>query len=60
MTSELLFWHMLQAANVKLGGRSGSNFCEGVVAKRNDSIYPTQRRNAELNFPFWMQHRWAF
>jgi hypothetical protein len=30
------------------------------VAKRNDSIYPRQRRNAELDFPFWMKHRWAF
>jgi hypothetical protein len=56
--SELLFWEMLQAANVNL--RSGSDFWEGVVAKRNESIYPRQRRNAELDFPFWMKHRWAF
>lgn len=61
-TSELLFWQMLQAANVKLGcgGRSGSEFWEGVVAKRNDSIYPRQHRNAELDFKFWMKHRWVF
>jgi hypothetical protein len=59
-TSELLFWQILQTANAKLGGRSGSDFWEGVVAKRNNSNYPTQRRNSELDFPFWMKHRWAF
>ena len=59
-TSELLFWQMLQAANVKLGCKPGSELWEGVVAKRNDSIYPTQRRNAELDFPFWMKHHFVF
>jgi hypothetical protein len=54
-----LFWQRLQAANVKLVC-VGSDFWEGVVAKRNDSIYPRQHRNAELYFPFWMKHRWAF
>ena len=52
----LLFYQSLQAANRKLG----CEFWEGVVAKRNDSLYPRQRRSAELEFPFWMKHRWAF
>ena len=38
----------------------GCEFYEGMVAKRNDSIYPMQRRSAEVEFPFWMKHRWAF
>jgi hypothetical protein len=55
-------WDILQQCNRVLGcdGRSGTDFWEGVVAKRNDSLYPRQRRNAELDFPFWMKHRWAF
>ena len=55
-------WDILQQCNQALGcdGRSGTDFWEGVVAKRNDSLYPRQRRNAELDFPFWTKHRWAF
>ena len=49
-------WDILQQCNQALR----CEFWEGVVAKRNDSIYPRQRRNAELEFPFWMKHRWAF
>ena len=54
--ASLQLWEILQQCNRTLG----SDFWEGVVAKRNDSIYPRQRRNAELDFPFWMKHRWAF
>ena len=54
-------WNILQQCNAALGGgRNAVPFWEGVVAKRNDSRYPRQRRNAELDFPFWMKHRWAF
>lgn len=55
-------WDILQQCNAALGGngRCGTHFWEGVVAKRNDSIYPRQRRSVELEFPFWMKHRWAF
>jgi hypothetical protein len=49
-------WDILQQCNKTLR----CEFWEGLVAKRNDSIYPRQRRNAELEFPFWMKHRWAF
>ncbi len=54
--AELLFWQTLKSSNEKLG----CEFWEGVVAKRADSKYPFQLRNAELDFPFWMKHRWAF
>lgn len=53
-------WDIFQQCNAALGCKPGSEFWEGLVAKRNDSIYPRQRRNAELDFPFWMKHRWAF
>ena len=49
-------WDILQQCNQSLR----CEFWEGLVAKRNDSVYPRQRRNAELDFPFWMKHRWAF
>jgi hypothetical protein len=54
-------WDILQQCNVALGnGPCGTHFWEGFVVKRNDSIYPRQLRNPELDFPFWMKHRWAF
>jgi hypothetical protein len=60
-SSGLELWNILQQCNAALGGgRNAVPFWEGVVAKRNDSIYPRQRRNAELDFPFWIKHRWAF
>jgi hypothetical protein len=49
-------WDILQQCNAALG----CQFWEGVVAKRNDSIYPKQLRSPEVDFPFWMKHRWAF
>ena len=53
-------WDILQRCNAALGCKPGSEFWEGIVAKRNDSLYPRQQRNPELDFPFWMKHRWAF
>jgi hypothetical protein len=38
----------------------GVEFYEGVVAKRADSPYPLQLRSPDVEFPFWMKHRWAF
>jgi ATP-dependent DNA ligase len=49
-------WQQLQAENWRLG----CQFYEGLVAKRADSPYPRQLRNPELDFPFWVKHRWAF
>jgi hypothetical protein len=49
-------WIHLQAENKRLG----CPFYEGLVAKRNDSVYPFQLRSPEVDFPFWMKHRWAF
>lgn len=55
-------WNLAREANVILGnnGRSGTDFYEGVVAKRADSLYPRQRRSPDVEFPFWMKHRWQF
>ena len=49
-------WDILQQCNKALR----CEFWEGVVAKRNDSIYPRQNRSHDVEFPFWMKHRWAF
>ncbi len=49
-------WDILQQCNKALG----CEFWEGLVAKRNDSIYPRQNRSNDVEFPFWMKHRWAF
>jgi hypothetical protein len=35
-------------------------YYEGIVAKRGDSKYPFQLRSPDVEFPFWMKHRWAF
>ena len=53
-------WDILQQCNRALGCKPGSEFWEGFIWKRNDSIYPQQRRSADIEFPFWMKHRWAF
>lgn len=55
-TGDLLFWAALQASNVKLG----CQFYEGVVAKKADSIYPMQLRSPDIEYPFWVKHRWQF
>jgi hypothetical protein len=49
-------WPILQQCNKALG----CEFFEGIVAKRIDSIYPMQNRSADVDFPFWMKHRWDF
>jgi hypothetical protein len=49
-------WDILQQCNAALK----CEFWEGFVAKRNDSVYPRQRRRADEEFPFWMKHRWKF
>ncbi len=56
-------WNILKQCNTALGvqpGKAATHFWEGMVAKRNDSPYPRQRRNGEVEFPYWMKHRWAF
>ena len=49
-------WQILQQCNTALG----CEFFEGLVAKRTDSPYPIQLRSPDVEFPFWMKHRWAF
>jgi len=49
-------WDILQQCNKVLR----CEFWEGLVAKRNDGIYPRQNRSRDAEFPFWMKHRWAF
>ncbi len=35
-------------------------YYEGIVAKRGNSGYPHQLRSPDVEFPYWMKHRWAF
>jgi len=56
MDSAMQLWSILPQCNAALGAK----FWEGIVAKRNNSIYPVQLRSPEIEFPFWMKHRWAF
>ncbi|MDE2104496.1 MAG: hypothetical protein KGL39_45090 [Patescibacteria group bacterium] len=49
-------WHDLAQSNRDWR----CEFYEGLVAKRADSPYPRQRRSPDVEFPFWMKHRWAF
>ena len=46
-------WNNLQKANETLGAA----FYEGLVAKRNDSLYPLQLRNPEQTSASWQKHR---
>jgi hypothetical protein len=48
-------WKLLPPINRRLG----CELFEGLVAKRLDSIYPMQLRSPEVEFPFWLKHRWA-
>ena len=50
------WWADLQTANRDWG----VEFYEGLVGKRCDSIYPRQRRSANLEFTYWKKHRWAY
>jgi hypothetical protein len=52
----LPLWTALQAENLRLG----CEFYEGVVGKRCDDPYPTQRHSPDAEFPGWMKHRWRF
>jgi hypothetical protein len=49
-------WLRLQEVNKALG----CELFEGLVAKRVDSTYPLQLRSPDIEFPFWMKHRWAW
>lgn len=49
-------WERLQAVNHSLG----AELFEGLVAKRGDSRYPRQLRSPDVEFPFWVKHRWAY
>jgi hypothetical protein len=49
-------WPRLQRINSELG----CQFFEGLVAKRLDSLYPTQLRSPDMEFPLWIKHRWEF
>ena len=44
--ASLQLWDIFQQCNRALG----ADFWEGIVAKRNDSIYPRQRRNVEMDW----------
>ena len=46
----------LQAINA----RWGVPYYEGVVGKKESSLYPIQLRSPDQEFPFWQKHRWAF
>jgi len=50
----LLWFHSLQCQNLDWN----CNFYEGVVAKRADSLYPSQLSDPSREFPFWVKHRW--
>ena len=53
-------WTGLQQENARLGGTPQSWFYEGVVAKRDESLYPMQHRSPETEFPYWQKHRFSF
>jgi ATP-dependent DNA ligase len=46
-------WRQLQDVNRCLG----CEFYEGLVAKRNDSLYPIQLNSPDQTTPTWMKHR---
>jgi hypothetical protein len=46
-------WQQLQEVNKALG----CDFYEGLVAKRNDSLYPLQLNSPDQTTPTWMKHR---
>ena len=49
-------WNHLQRLNT----RFNTELFEGFVAKRHDSLYPTQLRSPSLEFPLWVKHRWEY
>lgn len=54
--SPLTCWEEFQRLNRQVG----CEFYEGLVAKRNDSLYPSQLISPERECPYWMKHRWAW
>lgn len=56
------FWDLLKKDNaaIKRARRLTEDFYEGCVAKRGDTRYPIQLRNAKEEFGGWMKHRWQF
>ncbi|HEV7924441.1 MAG TPA: hypothetical protein VGR14_03755 [Verrucomicrobiae bacterium] len=46
-------WKQLQEVNKSLG----CDFYEGLVAKRDDSLYPIQLNSPDQCTPTWMKHR---
>jgi ATP-dependent DNA ligase len=51
-------WDELQQINRDWGTTGLNEFYEGIVMKREDSVYPIQLRSAEYETPYWMKHRW--
>ncbi len=49
-------WEHLQTLN----RHANTEFYEGLVGKRADSIYPIQLRGPDTEFPHWQKHRWQF
>ena len=49
-------WNSLQVVNAEWN----VPFYEGMVGKRNDSIYPIQLQSANREYPYWQKNRWAF
>lgn len=56
LADAIQLWDALREANRTLG----AELYEGVVAKRYDSPYTHQSRNASVESPHWVKHRWAF
>ncbi len=56
----MAMWNTLQQENARLGGTPQTWFYEGVVAKRAESLYPLQHRSPEIEFPYWVKHRYSF
>jgi hypothetical protein len=50
------WWGWMQLVNKQWG----TDFYEGFVAKRADSVYPIQLRSPDSDCPFWIKHRWAW
>lgn len=48
-------WEVLQESNREYG----CQFYEGLVAKRNDSLYPIQLNDPDQTFSGWMKHRFV-
>jgi hypothetical protein len=52
-------WQQLQDVNKALGCKPGSEFYEGLVAKRADSLYPLQLNSPDQTTSGWMKHRFV-